>query len=255
MMPSVLNSQLAPLPPLDHGNGATKSWLANPCPAAVCVTHLTNQPPVTQGGGHIPYCLEHSSVPKFTEEPPAAQSTTSFSGKGTKWMEAEGLAGVSFRGSHLTRVQGHRYWDILQLLDLMKTQRKEDGYTKTGDGNMEGKTKGSSSKTFFAFAVHISGLGLFCDFCLIISKNVVKVIHLQLLHLLVQFKLKPETLQIPLHNASQCSRLWIKGLHCLGGLFHCLPWLQRNKNLHSLFYWSLLIRLTLFWIPTETKGK
>lgn len=36
---------------------------------------------------------------------------------------------------------------------------------------MEGKAKGSSSKTFFTLAVHKSGLGLFCDFCLIISQK------------------------------------------------------------------------------------
>lgn len=36
---------------------------------------------------------------------------------------------------------------------------------------MEGKTKGSSSKTFFTLAIHKSGLGLFCDFCLIISQK------------------------------------------------------------------------------------
>lgn len=42
------------------------------------------------------------------------------------------------------------------------------------------------------------------------------------LHLLVQFKLKPETEQIPLHNGFQCWSLRIKGLHCLEGLFPCL---------------------------------
>lgn len=118
---------------------------------------------------HIVLSIPQSQ--KFTEGSSAAQSTTSFSGEGTKEREAEEPAGVHSRGSQLTQVQSPEYWDVLQLVDLMKSQIKEDGYIKIGDGDMGGKTKGSSSQTFFTLTVHKSGLGLFCDFCLIISQK------------------------------------------------------------------------------------
>lgn len=69
--------------------------------------------------------LSISQSQKFTGGPFAAQSTTSFSGKETTWIEAEELAGVFSRDSHLTRVQSPKYSDALQLVDLMKTQRKD----------------------------------------------------------------------------------------------------------------------------------
>lgn len=88
---------------------------------------------------------------KFTEGPSAAPSTKGTSGEGTKKQEAEELADVASRGDQLTQVRSPKYWVVLWLVDLKKSQRKEeDGYIKTRGGDTEGKTEGRQ-KTFLLF--------------------------------------------------------------------------------------------------------
>lgn len=146
---------------------------------------------------------------KFTKESSAVQSIITLSSEGIKQQEPKETGDVASGSTRLTRRQSPKYAAVFQLVDIRKSQRKEKIDTlKLGMGSWRVRQKEALLRHFLLFQSLINNVLDFSVFFVLWKCNtVVRIIHLPLLHLLVQFKLKPETLQIPLHNAFQCLRL------------------------------------------------